>query len=184
MKMKNEIIATTIATMMAVTAIAKAPQGDIVDTAVAAGSFKTLVKLVQSAELVDTLKSKGPFTVLAPNDAAFAKVPKATMTKLGKDKDALRGVLTYHVISGSVLAADVIKLNGKKVKTVNGAEVAIAVKGGKVYINNTEVIKTDIKTSNGVIHVLKGVLLPPKTKMNTTAEAAGGSCTSCSKDKN
>jgi len=183
MKLRNMIMTATVTAAMTVTAIANAPKGDIVDTAVAAGNFKTLVKLVQAADLVDTLKSKGPFTVLAPTDAAFAKVPKATMTKLGADKDALRGVLTYHVISGNVLAADVVKLNGKKVKTVNGAEILISVKKGKVYMNNVEVIKTDIKTSNGVIHVLKGVLLPPKTKMSTTAEGSG-SCSGCAKDKN
>ncbi len=184
MQIKNLILATTVVATMALTAIAKAPKGDIVDTAVAAGSFKTLVKLVQAADLVDTLKSKGPFTVLAPTDAAFGKVPKALMTKLGADQDALRGVLTYHVISGNFMAADVVKLNGKSVKTVNGAEVKITVKKGKVYVNNVEVIKTDIKTSNGVIHVLKGVLLPPKTKMSTSTASASAPCTSCPSEKN
>jgi transforming growth factor-beta-induced protein len=135
---------------------------DIVDTAVANGSFKTLVAAVSAAGLVDTLKSAGPFTVFAPTDEAFAKIPKATLDGLLADKKALTDVLTYHVVAGKVLAADVVKLNGQSAKTVNGASVAIAVVGGKVTLNgNVNVVLTDVLTSNGVIHVIDAVLLPP-----------------------
>ncbi len=142
---------------------------DIVDTAVANGSFKTLVAAVTAAGLVDTLKGAGPFTVFAPTDEAFAKIPKATLDSLLADKKALTDVLTYHVVAGKVLAADVIKLSGQSAKTVNGASVAIAVAGGKVTLNgNVNVVLTDVLTSNGVIHVIDAVLLPP------TAPAASG----------
>jgi uncharacterized surface protein with fasciclin (FAS1) repeats len=135
-------------------------KADIVDTAVAAGSFKTLVSLVKSAGLVDVLKGDGPFTVFAPTDAAFAKVPKATLEKLGKDKELLKKVLTYHVVAGNVMAKDVVKLNSAK--TVEGNKVNIMVKKGSVFLNKTtKVVKTDIKTSNGTIHVIDSVLLPP-----------------------
>lgn len=137
---------------------------DIVDTAVAAGSFKTLVTAVKAAELVDTLKGKGPFTVLAPTDEAFAKVPKATLEALLKDKKALAGVLTYHVIPGKAMAADVVKL--KTAKTVQGQPVTIVVKDGAVSINGAKVVKTDIVCSNGVIHVIDAVLLPPAPPAN------------------
>ncbi|MBL8049416.1 MAG: fasciclin domain-containing protein [Chthonomonas sp.] len=133
---------------------------DIVDTAVEAGSFKTLVKLVKAAGLVDVLKGDGPFTVFAPTDAAFAKVPKHILDKLGKDKNLLKQVLTYHVVAGNVMAKDVVKL--KSANTVQGKAVAIAVKHGNVFLNkNTKVVKTDITTSNGTIHVIDSVLLPP-----------------------
>ncbi len=135
---------------------------DIVDTAVSAGSFKTLVAAVKAAELVETLKGKGPFTVFAPTDAAFDKVGKEKIEELLKDKKALAEILTYHVIAGNVLAKDAIELDGKAAKTVNGKEVKISVKGGKVYLNGkAAVIKADIKTSNGVIHVIDTVILPP-----------------------
>ena len=135
---------------------------DIVDTAVGAGSFKTLVAAVKAAELVETLKGKGPFTVFAPTDKAFDKVGKEKIEELLKDKKALAGILTYHVISGKVMAKDAIELDGKSAKTVNGKEVKITVKDGKVYLNGKAVvIKADIETSNGVIHVLDTVLLPP-----------------------
>ena len=135
---------------------------DIVGTAVAAGQFKTLASLLTSAGLVTTLQGKGPFTVFAPTDAAFAKVPKATLAKLGKDKALLKSVLLYHVVKGNVPASKVVTLNGKSAKTVNGAGVKITVKGGKVYLNgSTLVTKTDIKASNGTIHVINKVLLPP-----------------------
>ena len=140
----------------------KAATKDIVDTAVGAGSFKTLVAAVQAAGLVETLKSAGPFTVFAPTDAAFAKLPKATLDGLLADKKALADILTYHVVAGKVLAADVVKLNGQSATTVNGAKVAIAVAGGKVTLNgNVNVIKTNVLASNGVIHVIDTVLLPP-----------------------
>lgn len=181
---KTFAISSAIVAGLAMSAVAMAPQKDIVDTAVEAGSFKTLVSLVKTAGLVETLKGKGPFTVFAPTDAAFAKVPKATLNALGNDKKALQGVLTYHVVAGNVMAADVVKLNGKKVKTVNGAELNIAVRGGKVFLNNVEVVKTDIKTSNGVIHVINGVLLPPAKRAANeggavTASTKSGGCGSC-----
>jgi uncharacterized surface protein with fasciclin (FAS1) repeats len=133
---------------------------DIVDTAIAAGKFKTLVTAVQAAELVDTLKGEGPFTVFAPTDEAFAKVPKETLEALLKDKKALTGVLTYHVVPGKVMAADVVKL--ESAKTVQGKPIAIVAKEGKVTINGINVIKTDIVCKNGVIHVIDAVLLPPE----------------------
>jgi uncharacterized surface protein with fasciclin (FAS1) repeats len=130
---------------------------DIVDTAVAAGTFKTLVAAVTAANLVDTLKSKGPFTVFAPNDEAFAKLPKGTVEGLLKDIPKLKAVLTYHVVAGKVMAADVVKL--KSAKTVQGQEVKIDAKKG-VKVNDATVIKADIVTDNGVIHVIDKVLLP------------------------
>lgn len=135
---------------------------DIVATAVAAGQFKTLASLLTSAGLVKTLQGKGPFTVFAPTDAAFAKVPKATLTKLQNDPMLLKSVLLYHVVKGKVPASTVVTLNGKSAKTLNGASVKISVKGGKVYLNgSTQVTKTDVMASNGVIHVINKVLLPP-----------------------
>lgn len=133
---------------------------DIVDTAVAAGSFKTLAAAVGAAGLVDTLKGPGPFTVFAPTDEAFAKLPKATLDDLLKpeNKAKLTAILTYHVVAGKVMAADVVKL--KSAKTVNGQTVKIVVKGTKVTVDGANVIKTDIATSNGVIHVIDTVILP------------------------
>ena len=134
---------------------------DIVDTAVAAGSFKTLAAALTHAGLVETLKGPGPFTVFAPTDEAFAKLPAGTLDTLLKpeSKDKLAGILTYHVVAGNVKAADVVKLTSAK--TVNGKEVTIAVTDGKVVLNgNVNVTKTDIETSNGTIHVIDGVLLP------------------------
>ena len=136
---------------------------DIVDTAVGAGKFKTLVAAAQAAGLVDTLKSDGPFTVLAPTDEAFAKLPEGTIATLLKpeNKDKLAAILKYHVIPAKALAADVVKLNGKDVKTAEGDTVKVTVEGGTVKINNAKVLKTDILCSNGVIHVIDTVLLPP-----------------------
>lgn len=133
---------------------------DIVDTAVGAGSFKTLVAAVQAAGLVDTLKGQGPFTVFAPTDEAFAKLPKGTVEDLLKpeNKSKLQAVLTYHVVPGKVMAADVVKL--KDAKTAQGQSVKIAVAGGKVKVDGATVVKTDIVTSNGVIHVIDSVILP------------------------
>jgi uncharacterized surface protein with fasciclin (FAS1) repeats len=139
--------------------VARAQEKDIVDTAVAAGSFKTLAKALEVAGLVDTLKGKGPFTVFAPTDEAFAKVPKETLDALLADKAKLTAVLTYHVVPGKVLAKDVVKLDSAK--TVQGSTVAIKVDGGKVMVNQANVVKTDIMTSNGVIHVIDAVILPP-----------------------
>ena len=133
---------------------------DIVDTAVAAGNFKTLAAALQAAGLVDTLKGPGPFTVFAPTDEAFAKLPAGTVEDLLKpeNKQKLISILTYHVVAGKVMAKDVVKLH--EAKTVNGQEVKIMVDGGKVMVDNANVIKTDIQCSNGVIHVIDTVLLP------------------------
>jgi len=135
-----------------------ASAADIVDTAVAAGSFNTLVAAVKAAGLVDTLKSAGPFTVFAPTDEAFAKLPPGTVEGLLKDPAKLKKILLYHVVSGKVMAADVVKL--KTAKTVEGGMVKIAVKDGKVMLNNANVVKTDIGTDNGVIHVIDTVIMP------------------------
>lgn len=131
---------------------------DIVDTAVAAGDFNTLVTAVKAAGLVETLKGEGPFTVFAPTDAAFAKVPTDTLNALLADKAALANVLTYHVVAGKVMAADVVKLTSAE--TVQGQAVSIEVKEGKVYVDGAQVVTTDIKASNGVIHVIDAVILP------------------------
>ncbi len=142
-------------------AAAPAAQKDIVDTAVAAGSFKTLATALTEAGLIETLKGKGPFTVFAPTDEAFAKVPKKDLEALLKDKKKLAQVLTYHVVSGKVMAADVVKMkDGSKVKTVQGSEFTLGLKDGKVKVDNANVTKTDIETSNGVIHVIDSVIMP------------------------
>ena len=133
-------------------------QADILGTASAAGSFDTLVSAVKAADLVDTLKGEGPFTVFAPTDAAFAKLPKAQLEALLADKDALTKVLTYHVIEGRVEAAEVVKLSS--VESIEGQPVKIRV-GESVMVNNARVVKTDISTSNGLIHVIDTVMLPP-----------------------
>jgi uncharacterized surface protein with fasciclin (FAS1) repeats len=130
---------------------------DIVDTAKAAGSFNTLVTAVQAAGLVDTLKGPGPFTVFAPTDEAFAKIPKAKLDALLKDKAALTKVLTYHVVPGKVMAADV---KPGMVKTVEGSSLKISAKDGKVMVDNAHVIKTDVAADNGVIHVIDTVIMP------------------------
>ena len=139
---------------------AQAFAADIVDTAVAAGNFKTLVAAVQAAGLVDTLKGKGPFTVFAPTDEAFAKLPAGTVDDLLKpeNKDKLVAILTYHVVPGKVMAADVAGKD-QMVKTVQGGEIDVNGKDG-VTVNGAKVIKADIVTDNGVIHVIDAVILP------------------------
>ena len=134
---------------------------NIIDTAVAAGSFKTLAAALTAAGLVDTLKSAGPFTVFAPTDDAFAKLPEGTVDKLLKDVPKLTAILTYHVLSGKVMAADVMKMDGKTAKTVNGADLKISTQGGVNLNGSVHVTKTDIDCSNGVIHVVDAVLMPP-----------------------
>jgi uncharacterized surface protein with fasciclin (FAS1) repeats len=129
---------------------------DIVDTAVAAGEFKTLAAALQKAGLVDTLKGPGPFTVFAPTDAAFAKVPKAQLDALLADKDKLTAVLTYHVVPGKVMAKDV---KAGKVKSVQGSELTLSTTGG-VMVDGAKVVKADIAADNGVIHVIDSVVLP------------------------
>jgi transforming growth factor-beta-induced protein len=152
---------TTAAATATTKAMTDAKAVDIVDTAVAAGSFKTLAKALTAAGLVDTLKGPGPFTVFAPTDDAFAKLPAGTLDDLLKpeNKEKLAGILKYHVVSGKVMAADVVKLT--TAKTVEGKDVKIEVKGSDVMLNGTtKVTKTDIAASNGVIHVIDSVLLP------------------------
>lgn len=148
------------ANMVAASVVAAAPDKDIVDTAVAAGSFKTLAAALKAAGLIETLKGKGPFTVFAPTDEAFAKLPAGTVESLLKpeNKEKLVGILTYHVVAGKVMAADVVKL--KEAKTVQGKSVKIEVKDGKVKVDAANVVKTDIAASNGVIHVIDAVILP------------------------
>jgi uncharacterized surface protein with fasciclin (FAS1) repeats len=133
---------------------------DIVDTAVAAGNFKTLAAALKAADLVETLQGNGPFTVFAPTDEAFGKLPKGTVEDLLKpeNKAKLVGILTYHVVPGKVMAADVVKLS--KAKTVQGSEVKITVEDGKVKVDGANVTATDIKCKNGVIHVIDAVILP------------------------
>ncbi len=150
--MKKAFIASVLALGMAAGVQAK----DIVDTAVSAGNFKTLAAALTAAGLIDTLKGPGPFTVFAPTDAAFAKIPKADLDALLKDKAKLTAVLTYHVVPGKVMAADVKAGN---VKTVQGSNLSITTAGG-VMVNNAKVVATDIAADNGVIHVIDTVVLP------------------------
>jgi uncharacterized surface protein with fasciclin (FAS1) repeats len=131
---------------------------DIVDTAVSAGQFNTLVTAVKAAGLVDTLKGSGPFTVFAPTDDAFAKLPAGALDRLLANPEQLKKVLTYHVVAGKVMAADV---KTGPVKTVAGANARLTARGGKVMINKANVIKADVPADNGVIHVIDSVILPP-----------------------
>ena len=131
---------------------------NIVQTAISAGSFTTLVAAVQAAGLAETLSGTGPFTVFAPTDEAFAKLPAGTIDALLKDKEKLASILTYHVVSGQVTAADAVKLN--EAKTINGQSFKIVAGKDGVMIDNANVVKADIMTSNGVIHVIDSVILP------------------------
>lgn len=158
---------TTLAVLVAVAIAAIGPsasagtraQGTIVETAVAAGQFKTLATLLKRAGLVSTLQKPGPYTVFAPTDAAFAKVPKSTLNALLKDKGKLKSVLLYHVAPGKVTAAKVVKLSSAK--TAAGQSVSIRVAGSNVFVNDAKVTKPDVMASNGVIHVINRVLIPP-----------------------
>jgi uncharacterized surface protein with fasciclin (FAS1) repeats len=134
---------------------------DIIDTAVAAGNFKTLAAALTAASLVAPLKGAGPFTVFAPTDEAFAKLPAGTVDALLKDIPKLTAVLKYHVVSGKVMAADVMKMDGKTAKTLNGADIKISTEGGVLLNGTSKVVKTDIEATNGVIHVIDAVILPP-----------------------
>jgi uncharacterized surface protein with fasciclin (FAS1) repeats len=152
-------LAFAAALAVAVTAApAQAQTKDIVDTAVGAGMFNTLVTAVKAAGLVETLKGTGPFTVFAPTDEAFKKLPAGTVEGLLKDTAKLKEVLTYHVVPGKVMAADVVKL--KDAKTVQGGSVTIAVNGGTVSVDGAKVLKADVAASNGVIHVIDTVIMP------------------------
>lgn len=148
------------------------PANDILEAARAAGSFKTLLTAIEAAGLSDTLRSAGPFTVFAPTDDAFAKLPKGTLESLLKNKEKLASVLTYHVVSGKVMASDVVKL--KDAKTVQGQSVKIDASNG-VKVNNASVVTTDVSATNGVIHVIDTVLLPPDTKLGAANRKVGRS---------
>ena len=157
MNRKTLIAALAAVALLGTSAHAADAKTDIVDTAVAAGSFKTLATALQAAGLVETLKGAGPFTVFAPTDEAFAKLPKGTVEALLKDKAKLTAILTYHVVAGNVMAKDVVKL--KSAKTVQGGSVMIDAAAG-VKVDEAHVVKTDIACSNGVIHVIDTVLMP------------------------
>ncbi len=150
--MKKNLLAAAVIALASLSAQA----ADIVDTAVAAGNFKTLVTAIKAAGLVDTLKGPGPFTVFAPTDAAFAKIPKADLDKLLADKAKLKSVLTYHVVPGKVMSTDI---KPGMVKTVQGSDVTLATTGG-VMVNNAKVVSADVPASNGVIHAIDTVLMP------------------------
>lgn len=160
--MKSIIRIAAAATLLAAPSVAfgQAPTRNIVETAVAAGSFNTLVAAVKAAGLVETLSGPGPFTVFAPSDAAFAKLPAGTIDALLADKAALTSILTYHVVPGKVMAADVLKMQKGNPKTVNGQTVGIVVRDGKVFVDGAQVVITDIVATNGVIHVIDSVIMP------------------------
>jgi len=162
-------MAGTLAAVLTVPGIASAqnathtdkkPMKNIVQVAAEAGSFKTLIAAVKAAGLVETLQGPGPFTVFAPTDAAFAKLPAGTIDALLADKEKLGSILTYHVVSGKVMAADLVKSKGATPTTVNGLPLDIVVRDGKVYVNGVNVVTADVQASNGVIHVIDAVLLP------------------------
>ena len=161
----KKIIASFSSLLMIASVLSAAPKKDIVDTAVGAGSFKTLVAAVKAAGLVDTLKGEGPFTVFAPTDEAFGKLSKCTLDSLlqPENKQKLAAILTYHVVPGKVKAKKAAKLDSAK--TVNGAEITIKPSGKSLMINNSNVVKADIKTSNGIIHVIDTVLIPETKKV-------------------
>jgi len=161
--MRRAQIVLAACALIAVTAVSTAgaattPRKNLVETAGAAGQFKTLTSLLKTAGLARTLEGKGRYTVFAPTDAAFAKVPKSTLAALAKDKAKLRAVLLYHVVKGRLSAAKVVKL--RSAKTLNGQKVRITVRAGKVRVGGARVTATDIGASNGVIHVLDRVLIP------------------------
>ena len=158
--MLKSLIALSLMALPAIvgSAIAGSTQKDIVDTAVQAGSFNTLAKALQAADLVGTLKGKGPYTVFAPTDEAFAKLPEGALDNLLADPEQLKKVLLLHVVPGKVMAADVVKM--KTAKTAEGSEVSIQVRGNSVMVNGSTVTQTDILASNGVIHVIDSVILP------------------------
>jgi transforming growth factor-beta-induced protein len=162
MKMKNRIFVIPFALLLgiAVAASAATHSRTIVDTAVSAGSFNTLVAALKAADLAETLNGEGPFTVFAPTDEAFAKLPPGTLETLLKpeNKGRLQEILTYHVVSGRLMAKDVAKLDSAA--TVNGKNFTISKNGGAVMVDNAKVLKTDITGSNGVIHVIDSVILP------------------------
>ncbi|MGB5987751.1 MAG: fasciclin domain-containing protein [Desulfobacterales bacterium] len=162
MLIKKLFVLIAVSLIIVPSALASSHGGkmDIVDTAASAGSFNTLVAAVEAAGLVETLKGEGPFTVFAPTDEAFAKLPEGTLDDLLKpeNKDKLAGILTYHVVSGKVMAADVIGMDSAA--TVNGKALTVSQKDGSVFVDGAMVTQTDVKASNGVIHVIDAVVLP------------------------
>ena len=164
MRRREYLWLTALVVIFAFTAFASNWQAEepekknIVETAIAAGSFNTLVKALKAAELVETLSGPGPFTVFAPNDDAFAKLPEGALDELLKNKEKLAAILTYHVVAKKLMAADVVKM--EEVETVNGNMLSIKVEDEKVMVDGATVIKTDIKCSNGVIHVIDTVVMP------------------------
>lgn len=171
--MKKVLSVFLVAVFMVVGILPAAAQGEqnIVEIAAGNADFETLVTAVTEAGLVETLSGEGPFTVFAPTDDAFAKLPAGTLESALADTDMLTSILTYHVVSGEVLAADVVELNGQDVATVNGESVTITVNGDTVMVNDATVTATDIQASNGVIHVIDSVLLPPSLTAATQAPA-------------
>ena len=169
---KKITLAVAATAAMSLSAIASAPH-TIVDVAAGNKDFSTLVSLVKKAGLVDVLKSKGPFTVFAPTNAAFAKLPKATLEAVKNDDELLKKVLLYHVVPGKVTAKDVVKVDSADT-ALKGAKVKVTVRDGKVFINDSKVVKTDIGASNGVIHVIDTVLVPELGATASTAKA--GTC--------
>lgn len=171
--MKSSIVAFALSIVMIGTSFSSAADKDIVDTAVGAGKFKTLAAALTAADLVSTLKGDGPFTVFAPTDEAFSKLPKGTLETLLKpeNKGLLTSILTYHVVAGKVPASAVVKLNGAK--TVNGQRANIVVKDGTVMVDNAKVVATDIMCSNGIIHIIDSVILPETNNIPAVATKAG-----------
>ena len=172
--MRNRIWVSLLALAVSATSlIARGAEKDIVDTAVAAGSFKTLAAALEAADLVKAMKGKGPFTVFAPTDDAFAKLPKGTLQTLLKpeNKKKLADILTYHVVSGKVPASKVVKVTGAK--TLNGQQVDVMVKKNEVSVDKAKVVKTDIECSNGIIHVIDSVILPATDTIPEVATKAG-----------
>jgi len=157
--LRRTFLATTVAATLGTSAFAAGHAKDIVDTAVDAGSFTTLVAAVEAAGLVETLKGDGPFTVFAPTDDAFAALPEGTVEGLLADPEALAAILTYHVVAGKVMSTDLS--DGMMAPTVNGAEITIGTMGG-VTVNGANVVTADIEATNGVIHVIDAVILPPE----------------------
>ena len=163
--LKTFMLGIAAATLTVAAGAAQGPKNqDIVDTAVAAGSFQTLATALQAADLVETLKGKGPYTVFAPTDEAFGKLPAETLKDLLKpeNKQKLQRILTYHVVPGRVSSADVVKL--RTAETVSGDSIEIKANGGTVMVDGARVVKTDVQASNGIIHVIDSVILPDDSK--------------------
>lgn len=158
---RSSVFAAAAVVALAAPAVVQAQDKDLVETAAAAGSFKTFSKLLGDAGLLEMLRGPGPFTVFAPTDEAFAKVPAGTLDALAKDKAKLKNVLLYHVVAGKVPAAEALKLAGKSAKTFEGSDARISVMGSTPMINNAHIVKTDIMAKNGIIHGIDAVIMPP-----------------------